>query len=436
MRKFLLAILFLTSTLAYSQNKSTEEFDEDILVEETTVADAYADSIVVLRHRLDSLMQENRLLKDGHVSHDPRYMRLFTPVNFYNDLAHRHFSLNEDEAMTTDDQQEIDNVLMNVYIYHPELVRNLAALTKDKVKKEEETKSKTPQVSLPNYSAPKAEEIDLAPVDILVKKPNFWTISGDLYLQMMQNYYSGNWYQGGESNYSALGRVTLRANYNNKQKFKWENILEMNLGFQTNKSDTVHFVKTSSDLLRYTGTIGVQASKKWDYTLKAVANSQFMRSFASNSHSVNSDFMSPFNLNVSLGMDYTIEWFKKRLTGKVHLGAIAMNYKYVDRLNLAQRNGIDEGKHGKMDYGSTFEIRANWKFSNNVSWNTRLYGYTTYHRMDLQWENTFNLKISRYLAANIYIYPRFDDSNPSRKDKDFGYFQLKEYTSLGLTYAF
>ena len=56
--------------------------------------------------------------------------------------------------------------------------------------------------------------------------------------------------------------------------------------------------------------------------------------------------------------------------------------------------------------------------------------------MDMQWENTFNMKVSKYISANIYIYPRFDDSNISRKDDDLGYFQLKEYTSLGLSYSF
>ncbi len=53
---------------------------------------------------------------------------------------------------------------------------------------------------------------------------------GDYYLQFLQNYVSDNWYKGGESNYSMLGSVTMQANYNNKQKVKWENKLEMRLG--------------------------------------------------------------------------------------------------------------------------------------------------------------------------------------------------------------
>lgn len=436
MRQFLLILLLLTSTLAYSQNKSNHAIMVDIDRQEHHIVSAYTDSLARLRNQIDSLIKENRALK-GNKSTDPRYMRLFTPVNFYGDLAHRHFSLNEDEAMTTDDQMVIDNALMNVYINHPELVRGRFQGERPKRQKEEKKEEPAKKDAPPaSYEAPKAEEISLAPVDIVIVKPNFWTFSGDYYLQMMQNFYSGNWYQGGESNYSALTRVTLRANYNNKQKFKWENTLEMQLGFMTNKSDTVHSVKTSSDLLRLTSKVGLQATKKWYYTLQVVANSQFMRSFKANSDVVKSDFGSPLNINVSLGMDYNINWLKGKLTGSVHLAPFAANYKYFDRLNLAQANGFDEGKHGKLDFGNNFEIRATWKFSNNVNWSTRLYGYTTYHRMDLQWENTFNMKISRFLTASIYVYPRFDDSNISRKDDDFGYFQLMEYTSLGLSYSF
>lgn len=74
-------------------------------------------------------------------------------------------------------------------------------------------------------------------------KPNFWKLSGNYSLQLFQNYVSDNWYKGGESNYSMLGTVTLQANYNNKQRFRWENKLELRLGLQNSKGDTLHTVR-------------------------------------------------------------------------------------------------------------------------------------------------------------------------------------------------
>lgn len=445
MRKIL--ILFLAAMMTFpvcAQQTANSLLQDDINALQPTLIDNYLDSLLVYRKQLDSLkaINDSLLTLNRHSSKvqpfNNRYARLFTPLSFYPELAHRHFSLDRDETILTDDQLLIDNALLNFYIYHPEYVsllgtpkgRDRRGKDKEEVKVDAPEIVKTPV----EIVVPKAEEVKIDEFELFVMKPNFWTISGDAYLQIMQNYYSGNWYQGGESNYSALGRLTLQANYNNKQKVKFENKLEMNLGFQTNKSDTVHTVKSSSDLLRYTGKLGLQASKKWYYTLQIVGSSQFARSFASNSHVVNSAFLAPATVNASVGMDYTMSWFKKKLTGTIHLAPLAANYKYVSLDDLVKKHGIEEGKHSIIDYGSTFTFDANWKISDNVQWKTRLYGYTTYHRLEMQWENTFNLKISRYISANVYIYPRYDDSRA--RDDDFGYYQLKEYTSLGLTYSF
>lgn len=435
--------LLLTMFVSLSGNAQSANTGKTLVNKRLTKElSVYKDSLAYYKYQIDSLklvLSKERIYSSERPVN--RYMRLFTPTYFYGDMAKRHFSLNETDSLTTVYNYLVDKALLNVYINNPELVvgswrDNLAVtqIAKDNVDKVD-AKGKE-DINIGSYKMPKAEEAEITDVDLFIERPNFWTLSGDYYLQIMQNYYSVNWYQGGESNYSALTRLTFRANYNNKKRIKWENTLELNLGLQTSKSDSIHVVKTSSDMIRYTGKLGLQASKKWYYTLQAVANSQFMRSFATNSYNVNSDFMSPLDVNVSLGMDYSIGWFDNKLKGTVHLAPFAFNYKYVDRLGLAQRNGIAKGKHSKFDYGSTFTLDFNWKFSNNVSWRSRLYGYTTYKRMDLQWENTFNLKVSKYISANIYIYPRFDDSNIGRKDDGLGYFQLKEYTSLGLSYSF
>ncbi len=369
---------------------------------------------------------------------NPRYARLFTPLQFYPDLIHRSFSLSPDEMYKSDDMYSIDRSMMDVYIYHPQLVRGISRPDMKKGAKTTVAPERKIEVA-PSHTVvatPMADETRFRPLDLVIQKPNFWTLSGDFYFQTMQNFYSQNWYQGGESNYSVLARATLQANYNNKQRVKWDNKLEMQLGLQTSKSDTVHNVKTSADLIRYTGTLGIQATKKWYYTLQLVASSQFMSSYPSNSHEPKSSFLSPLTVNVSVGMDYSVNWLNNKLTGNIHLAPLAIDYKYVDRRALATANGIDEGHHSKTDYGSTFTLNAKWVLSDNITWNTRLYGFTSYKRTDLQWENTINMRISKVITTSIYIYPKFDDSNIGRKDGDFGYFQLKEYTSIGLAYSF
>ncbi len=288
----------------------------------------------------------------------------------------------------------------------------------------------------PEVETPQAQPKEVMPdiVDIVVLKPNFWSFSGDYYLQFLQNYISSNWYKGGQSNYSMVGSLTLRANYNNKQKVKWDNTLEMKLGFQTSRGDSLHNLKTSEDLLRYTGKLGLQATKHWYYTFQTVASTQFMRNFGTNSNYVYSDFLSPLNVNVSIGMDYNVNWLKGKLRGSVHLAPLAYNFKFVDRVGLATRYGIDEGHHALNDFGSQLTVDVTWNMASNISWRSRIYGYTTYERAEMEFENTFSFQFNRYIAAKFFIYPRFDDSRT--RDDHHGYWMFKEYTSLGFSYSF
>jgi len=257
------------------------------------------------------------------------------------------------------DGDEQDYTLANIYMNRPDLVRNTERqleLVGPVINPYQE--SVTPETELVQKVVKKTENADIeAPVDIFVAKPNFWKFSGNYSLQLFQNYVSDNWYKGGESNYSMLGTVTLQANYNNKQRFRWENKLEMRLGLQNSKGDTLHTVRSSEDLIRYTGKVGLQATKRWYYTLQLIASTQFMRSLKSNDRTVYSDFLSPLYINPSLGMDYTVNAFKNRLTGSIHLAPIAYNLTYVKDSKLASRFGVEEGKHTKYDFGGDVRPR-------------------------------------------------------------------------------
>jgi hypothetical protein len=72
--------------------------------------------------------------------------------------------------------------------------------------------------------------------------------------------------------------------------------------------------------------------------------------------------------------------------------------------------------------------------SDVVKWKTRLYAFTSYHRVEMEWENTFELRVSKYITANLFLFPRFDDSNT--RDEELGYWQFKEYSSLGFSCSF
>ena len=383
---------------------------------------SYMDSLSVSKAKIDSAAVESDV-------NDGRYYRLFAPLTFYHGVAGDMFSLEHDG-------DEQDYTLANIYMNRPDLVRNTERqleLVGPVINPYQE--SVTPETELVQKVVKKTENADIeAPVDIFVAKPNFWKFSGNYSLQLFQNYVSDNWYKGGESNYSLLGRLTMQANYNNKQKVKWENKLEMRLGYQTSKGDSVHSLKTSDDLIRYTSKLGLQASRKWYYTIQMVAQTQFAHGYKSNDKFVYSDFFSPFNLNLSVGMDYSVDWLNHRLKGSAHLAPLALNWKYVGREQLATRYGLKEGEHGMTDYGSECTFDLTWQVMDNLKWKTRLWGYTTYKRAEIEWENTLTFQFNRYISSNIFLYPRFDDG-AKRKDGD-SYWQFKEFMSIGFSYSF
>ncbi len=368
---------------------------------------------------------------------DGRYYRLFAPLTFYHNVADKTLAMNSESAGKDKLADEIDAALLKVYLNRPDLV---LATESDLA----ETGSIREDVNQPIENQVEFVErveppllLDVPqdiPDTVMVQVPKFWTYKGDGYLQFMQNYVSGNWYKGGESNYSMVGALTLEANYDNKNKWKWDNKLEMKLGFLRSRTDSLHKVKSNEDLLRFTSKVGLHASKRWYYTLQLQAYTQFTKGYKSNDPKVYSDMFSPFNLNLGLGMDYKAESKNKRLTGTVNFSPIAVNYRYVGRLDLGPSYGLDPGDHSMVEFGPNMTADLVWKFNDVVTWKTRFYAFTSFKRAEIEWENTFELRVSKYITANLFLFPRFDDS--SIYDDDLGYWQFKEYSSLGIAYTF
>lgn len=399
---------------------------------DTAVVVAYMDSLRMCKAKADSL---HRLRDSLNITPeaDVRYFRMFAPLTFYYSVASRSLVLGADSADDVD--EAIDAALLAAYFNTPEhVVSTEGEIGRAGLLHEEITKPLRHKV---RYVKADDTVPDVEPEDsfeIIVKRPNFWTFSGDYYLQFLQNYVSDNWYKGGESNYSMMASATFQANYNNKQKLKFENKLEMKLGAQTSRGDTLHNVKTTEDLIRYTGKLGLQATKKWYYTFQLIAYTQFMRGYKSNDSKVYSDILSPLNINFSLGMSYNVSAFDDRLTGSIQLAPLAYNFKYVGREELATQYGLDEGKHTLNDFGSECTFDLTWVISELIKWKSRLYAYTTYKRTEIEWENTLTFQFNKFISSNLFIYPRFDDG--ASRDEDLGYWQFKEYASIGFAYSF
>ena len=240
----------------------------------------YVDSLTVFGQRLDSSHVDlSQVALDAE-----RMGQLFGPPTFYHHIASDALRLKGGSAFSTSLLgAAVDSALLHIYLTRPDLITNSEKrLLQTGAPTREVEAPVRHKVDLVDKVAPAPIEPSVAQVDVLVRRPNFWHISGDYYLQLMQNCVSGNWYKGGESNYSMVGNVTLQANYNTKQGVKWDNKLELKLGFQNSRSDSLHTIKTSEDLIRYTTKLGLQATKHWYYTVQWITYTQFTKGYRSN----------------------------------------------------------------------------------------------------------------------------------------------------------
>ena len=423
-RNFLITLFLIVSLGAIAQvnNPISVRSDERPSMDKIQ---AYIDSLKSLKdsvftRKMPKVQRGQRLRRND--------MRLFLPLTYYGNVA---------EGLFTRDRKEspILSELMHLYLTRPDLVEGTDRMVQQQQTKLDDIKAPIHHdPTLVEKVADRPVEPTNVPVEVLVKRPNFWTFSGDYALQFLQNYVSGNWYKGGESNYSALVSLVMQANYNNKQKVKWENRLELKYGMQSSRSDSLHSFKSTEDLIRLTSKLGLQATKRWYYTVQFIGNTQFSHSYRSNDPKIYSAFAAPLNINLSIGMDYSVDWMNHRLKGNFHLAPLAYNMKYTRMLELTRRLGIKDGNHFLHDFGSEFTVDLEWQLMESLTWKTRLYGYSTYKRTELEWENTFTFRFNRYISSRVFIYPRFDDG--VSRDDHYAFWQLKEFASIGFQYSF
>ena len=423
-RNFLITLFLIVSLGAIAQvnNPISVRSDERPSMDKIQ---AYVDSLKALKdsvftRKMPKVQRGQRLRRND--------MRLFLPLTYYGNVA---------EGLFTRDRKEspILSELMHLYLTRPDLVEGTDRMVQQQQTKLDDIKAPIHHdPTLVEKVAERPVEPTNVPVEVLVKRPNFWTFSGDYALQFLQNYVSGNWYKGGESNYSALASLVMQANYNNKQKVKWENRLELKYGMQSSRSDSLHSFKSTEDLIRLTSKLGLQATKRWYYTVQFIGNTQFSHSYRSNDPKIYAAFAAPLNINLSIGMDYSVDWMNHRLKGNFHLAPLAYNMKYTRMLELTPRLGIKDGNHFLHDFGSEFTVDLEWQLMESLTWKTRLYGYSTYKRTELEWENTFTFRFNRYISSRVFIYPRFDDG--VGRDDHYAFWQLKEFASIGFQYSF
>ncbi len=396
------------------------------------IVDSYVDSL-----RAVMSQKSYELTNDYDVS--PYYYQMFFPSTYYTNVTRSVFSLDSTS------QTFLNLHLLRIYANRPSLVnhydeqfKNEALLEASRSASDRTNADMKKEINSAISSSSKGRvgnnDFDIG---LQVVKPNFWKTAGNFSLKFTQNYFSENWYQGGNNNQTMLATLNLSAIYNDTKKITWENRLDVRLGFITTPSDTCHTFMTNNDKLQLNTKLGVKAAKNWNYTISGEAKTQMMPGHRTNNRLKFSDFLSPLDVSLSIGMD-----FKPKLKNNNTLSIALLPLSYKMRFI----NSHDENIHKvysfvnrtmKQDYGSRLEVNCKFTIVKNFTWKCRSYAFTSYKYVEAEMENIFTYEFSKYISTDVYTLWRFDDNRPMKYyDDNLGYFQFKEYITLGLKYDF
>lgn len=337
-------------------------------------------------------------------------------------------------------QREKTKLLQKMYFSNTENMINIkySNLMLDKLPTLER-----PQVSKKNFfeelTSPDDPTFSTPEVAKFVPKIQYWVRQGEHSLQVAQNHISKNWHQGGNSSFLIRNYHKITLDYK-KDKINFSNTLEWKLAMQSSPGDTLHNVNINDDLLRLYSVFGYKAFNKWSYSTTLEAKTPLFNTYPQNSNSLTAALFSPLDINIGIGMSYSLEKkftsiLTKNLKFSVNLAPFSMNFKHIRSKDVDETKfGLESGKYTKIDYGSLVNSNLEFNFNSFISWNSRFKYFTNYERAEMEFENKLNMSLNRFLSTTIGLYVRFDDDSPKMRDDKWNYFQVNELLSFGLNY--
>ena len=391
---------------------------------------------------------------ERYIEVDPDYYRMFLPFTFYKSPVVRisqlkwkkedsDFKVTEPvnylkfdtlQFVTKKEANEVvDHTLLSAYVhcYDKVLLTEEDVLKtkifRDNIEKEAESKPSVVKLFTRENMRGIQEE-----ASVVIHKPNWWYTGGNGSIQFTQNHISDNWYKGGESTHSAAVYMKLFANYNDREKLQWENLVEAKFAFNSSPSDTCHNYLVNNDMLRLYSKLGIQAVSKWYYTISTEFKTQFFNGYTANSNDLKVAFFAPLDWSTSIGMDYKLS--KNTYNLSVFLAPFSHTMRYVGNSKVNETSyGLEEGASVKHDFGSQIQANLQWTVTSYIKLTSRLDYLTSYKWTRVEWENNIDFILNRFLSAKLYVLARYDDSTAPTVGTS--YFQVNETLGFGFNYT-
>ncbi len=268
-----------------------------------------------------------------------------------------------------------------------------------------------------------------------------WKAGGSFGLTFSQSAYS-NWSGGGDNAISGISDLNLFLKKIGKNS-AWENTLQIRYGMQQIKNNDLN---KTDDFLNFTSKYGYKASDHWYYSALVTFTTQMTPGYSSDDANLKiSNFMAPAYLFVAAGFDYKLKDYLSVFISPLTSKSIFV----LDRaLSDSGSFGVTPGNSVRSEFGGYIKFFFKHDIVKNVNFQTKLNLFTNYldkpQNIDVFWEVLLEMKINKFLSANILTNMLYDDNTHVKYDsngdgildREGPKLQFKEIFGLGINVSF
>ena len=255
-------------------------------------------------------------------------------------------------------------------------------------------------------------------IDILSRRLSF---NGAYGLNLNQLALS-NWAAGGENSWSGKAFANFALIYHIRT---FEQKLTGNFAFGIARFADRRIEK-QDDKIDLTYALTFDSKTQWNLSMVATFNTQFAHGYKyPNDSTIISTFFAPAYLTVSAGYSYKtkderFQIFMSPMAGKI---TFVMNQELADKGSFGVKKGFYDqdsvwipGENIAPAIGVNVIINYKQPIYKNITYTTMLNTFYNYLerrdddrlRLDVNWENTFNFTITKYLSTILFVHLKYD----------------------------
>lgn len=291
MRKFILTLAVAVCSLAVSAQKADSLLLSSPLISTQPAFKSLADSLIFYAGNYGEVISTAPLSRSFFL---PAVFDTYTEPDTTSVFAY-DYSGNPDfrwleDALSVERRQRAYR--RNLFVYHPDVVQyNERLLPRAPKKYIAVVNPQDHTIDIKEFD----EDIPSAPtLEAPEIKKRHWIKDFRTSLQFSQAYVSPNWYQGGNNALNMLFNVYYNVKLNQAfhPNLLFESTFQYKLGINNAPDDTLREYSINEDVLQINSTFGVKAARRWYYSVTAQFKTQIFESYASNSNTLRSAFLS------------------------------------------------------------------------------------------------------------------------------------------------